>query len=62
MLLSLVAWNSYLKIFLNFQVHHKTVLLMAENIVQNKSFVKYEDTPASKVSPFDSNSLLPTQC
>ena len=33
-------------------VHHQIILLVAENVVQNKSFVMSKVTPASKVPPF----------
>ena len=36
------------------------VLQVAENVAQNESFVLSKVTPASKVTPFDGNSLKPT--
>ena len=37
----------------NFHVHHQIILLVAENVALNKSFVMSKVTPASKVPPFD---------
>ena len=45
--------NYRLQITCNSHVHHHIVLQVAENVVQNESFVLSKVTPASKVPPFD---------